>query len=67
MKEKYGDERRTHFLGKVEEIEIEELIPDTEIAVLITRDNFIKRMPSNIVCILLRFGVCGISWPFLFS
>lgn len=44
MKEKYGDERRTkiinHELGKFSD---EELIPDEEVVVLLTTENYIKR------------------------
>ncbi len=57
IKTKYGDERKTHFLGKVEEIEVEELIPDVEVAILTTRDNFIKRMPVTSFRAQQRGGV----------
>lgn len=44
MREKYGDERRTkiinHELGKFSD---EELIPDEEVVVLLTTENYIKR------------------------
>lgn len=44
MKEKYGDERRTqiinHELGKFSD---EELIPDEDVVVLLTTENYIKR------------------------
>ena len=44
MKEKYGDERRTqvinHELGKFSD---EELIPDEQVVVLLTTENYIKR------------------------
>lgn len=44
MKEKYGDERRTkiinHELGKFSD---EELIPEEEVVVLLTTENYIKR------------------------
>ena len=57
IKEKYGDPRRTNFLGKAEDIEIEELIPNVEVAVLITRDNYIKRMPATAFRTQHRGGV----------
>lgn len=44
MKEKHGDERRTeiidHELGKFKE---EELIPDEDVVVLLTTENYVKR------------------------
>jgi DNA gyrase subunit A len=47
MKEKYGDERRTTLAAAAEDIEEESLIPDIEVAMLITRDGYIKRMPVS--------------------
>jgi DNA gyrase subunit A len=44
VKQKYGDERRTTLAAAAEEIEEEALIPDVEVAMLITRDGYIKRM-----------------------
>ena len=48
MKEKYGDERRSkiinHELGKFSE---EELIPEEESVILLTTENYIKRVPQN--------------------
>lgn len=47
MKEKYGDERRSrifnHELGKFSE---EELIPEEECVVLLTTENYMKRVPQ---------------------
>jgi DNA gyrase subunit A len=45
IKEKYGDKRRTDLGGSAEVIEEEALIPNIDVAVLITRDGYIKRMP----------------------
>jgi DNA gyrase subunit A len=49
MKKLYGDERRTKIinqeLGKFSE---EELIPNEQVAVLITKDNYIKRTPTDV-------------------
>jgi len=47
MKEKYGDARRTSLAAAAEEIEEEALIPDIQVAMLITRDGYIKRMPVS--------------------
>ncbi len=48
MKEKYGDERRSkiinHEIGKFSE---EELIPEEESVILLTTENYIKRVPQN--------------------
>ena len=48
MKEKYGDERRSkiinHEVGKFSE---EELIPEEESVILLTTENYIKRVPQN--------------------
>ncbi len=45
IKDKYGDRRRTDVIGPAEEIEIEALIPEAEMAILLTRDGYIKRVP----------------------
>ncbi len=48
MKEKYGDDRRTeiinHELGKFSD---EELIPEEDVVVLVTTENYIKRTHMN--------------------
>ena len=48
LKDKYGDERRSkiinHELGKFSE---EELIPEEESVILLTTENYIKRVPQN--------------------
>ncbi|MFC1571722.1 DNA gyrase subunit A [Candidatus Margulisiibacteriota bacterium] len=44
---KYSEERATVLIGEAEEIEEEELIEDVEVAVLITRDGYVKRMPQT--------------------
>lgn len=56
IKERYGDKRRTEITGAVEEIEIEELIPEEDVAVLITRDGYVKRMPVTVFKSQLRGG-----------
>lgn len=45
MSEKYGDKRRTAIGAGAEDIDIEDLIADTDVIIPITRDGFIKRMP----------------------
>lgn len=56
MKEKYGDKRRTSLVGAAEDIEIEELIPEMEVAVLITMDGYVKRIPVSTFRAQLRGG-----------
>ncbi len=45
IKEKFGDKRRTHIIGEVEEFRREELIAEEDMAVLLTHQGYIKRMP----------------------
>jgi len=46
IKEKYGDPRRTRITAAEEAtFEEEDLIPDTEVVITLTRDGFIKRVP----------------------
>ena len=44
IKKKYGDERRTEIAGKAEEIEIEDLIAEEEMAITISNTGYIKRL-----------------------
>lgn len=44
VKKKYGDERRTEVAGKAEEIEIEDLIAEEDMAITISNDGYIKRL-----------------------
>jgi DNA gyrase subunit A len=63
IREKYGDRRRTEIVAPAEEIEIEQLIPEMEMAVLITRDGYVKRVPVSAFKAQLRGGrgVAGMS------
>lgn len=56
VREKYGDKRRTDITAPAEEIEIEQLIPEMEVAVLITRDGYVKRVPVTSFKAQLRGG-----------
>jgi DNA gyrase subunit A len=48
LKEKYGDARRTRIIAReAEDISEEELIPEEETLVLITRDGYIKRVSMD--------------------
>jgi DNA gyrase subunit A len=44
LKKKYGDQRRTEIIGKVEEIEIEDLIAEEDMVVTISSAGYIKRL-----------------------
>lgn len=47
IREKYGDDRRTRIRAKVDEIDEEDLIPEEEVAILLTHRGYIKRMPLS--------------------
>ena len=44
LKEKFGDERRTEIAAKAEEIEVEDLIAEEDMAITISNDGYIKRL-----------------------
>jgi len=45
LKKKYGDERRTDIVGKIEDIEIEDLIKEEDMVITISHAGYIKRLP----------------------
>ncbi|MDP2652449.1 MAG: DNA gyrase subunit A [Candidatus Omnitrophota bacterium] len=47
LTEKYGDERRTEIAGKAEEIEVEDLIAEEDMAITISNTGYIKRLPVD--------------------
>ncbi|MFH1890221.1 MAG: DNA gyrase subunit A [Candidatus Kuenenbacteria bacterium] len=48
IKEKFGDERRTKIIkGAVDQFSQEDLIPDENVIIIITKDGYIKRMPLD--------------------
>lgn len=48
IKAKYGDERRTKvYKGKIEEISEEDLVPNEEEIIIVTRTGYIKRVPKS--------------------
>ena len=70
LKEKYGDERRSkiinHEVGKFSE---EELIPEEESVILLTSENYMKRVAQTdfrkqIISSKLKGGVALSSTPF---
>lgn len=44
IKKKFGDERRTEIAGKAEEIEVEDLIAEEDMAITISNNGYIKRL-----------------------
>ncbi len=45
LKSRFGDARRTRIVPAFTERSLEDLIPDSEVVVLVTRDGYIKRLP----------------------
>ncbi len=45
MREKFGDERRTEIVESSEDIEIEDLIPDEEVVITMSKAGYVKRIP----------------------
>ena len=56
LKEKYGDERHTEIGPAVGIMNIEDLIPEEEVSVLISKKGFLKRMPLTLFKSQLRGG-----------
>jgi len=48
VKEKYGDERRTEIIREAEEIDIEDLIIDEDMAITVSHAGYIKRSPISL-------------------
>ncbi|NLN14106.1 MAG: DNA gyrase subunit A [Tissierellia bacterium] len=46
IKEKYGDNRRTRIIPKDGEISIEDMIPEEDVVITLTRYGYIKRTPE---------------------
>lgn len=44
IKKKYADERRTEIAGKAEDIEVEDLIAEEDMAITISNEGYIKRL-----------------------
>ena len=47
IKEKYGDRRRTRIIASAGEINIEDMIPEEDVVITLTRFGYIKRMPED--------------------
>lgn len=57
LKERYGDERKTDIIDQEIDIDIEDLIPEEDVVITITRTGYIKRMPVDIYHQQRRGGV----------
>lgn len=47
LKKRFGDDRRTEILGKVEEFEMEDLIAQEDMVITISHSGYIKRFPVS--------------------
>ncbi|MCI4349340.1 MAG: DNA gyrase subunit A [Thermoplasmata archaeon] len=47
LKRKFGDARRTQIVPEFTERTLEDLIPDSDVVVLVTRDGYVKRLPLD--------------------
>ncbi|MDN8847770.1 DNA gyrase C-terminal beta-propeller domain-containing protein, partial [Staphylococcus aureus] len=48
IRERYGDERRSEIqLGGLDDIEDEDLIPEEQIVITLSHNNYIKRLPVS--------------------
>jgi DNA gyrase subunit A len=47
LKTRFGDARRTRIVAAFTERTLEDLIPDMDVVVLVTRDGYIKRLPLD--------------------
>jgi len=47
LKKRFGDERRTRIVPAFTERTLEDLIPDMDVVVLVTRDGYVKRLPLD--------------------
>jgi DNA gyrase subunit A len=47
IKEKYGDARRTEIIAEAVELNIEDLIPQEDVVVTVSRGGYIKRTPAR--------------------
>ncbi|MFB6120154.1 MAG: DNA gyrase subunit A [Halobacteriaceae archaeon] len=47
IKDEYADERRTSFVEDVGEVAHEDLIPEEDVLVVMTEDDYVKRMPAG--------------------
>src|SRR5437667_3699452 len=48
VQKQYGDDRRTQIVDKVDEIKLEDLIADTDMAITVSHAGYVKRTPVEI-------------------
>ncbi len=48
IQKEYGDERRTQIVERVEEIQLEDLIADEDMAITVSHSGYIKRTPVDV-------------------
>jgi DNA gyrase subunit A len=48
VEKQYGDDRRTEIVERVEEIKLEDLIPDEDMAITVSHAGYIKRTPVDV-------------------
>jgi DNA gyrase subunit A len=48
VQKEYGDARRTQIVDRVEEIQLEDLIPDEDMAITVSHSGYIKRTPVDV-------------------
>ena len=56
IKDKFGDDRRTEIKPNFDEIEIEELIKEEDVVITLTKQGYIKRIPSDTYKVQNRGG-----------
>lgn len=57
IKEKFGDDRRTEIqLGGIDQLEDEDLIPEEQIVITLSHNNYIKRLPASTYRVQNRGG-----------
>ncbi len=48
VRDKYGDERRTHIVDESAELKLEDLIADEQVAVTVSHQGYLKRTPISV-------------------
>jgi DNA gyrase subunit A len=48
VEKQYGDDRRTQIVERVEEIKLEDLIPDEDMAITVSHTGYVKRTPVDV-------------------
>ncbi len=56
LKERFGDERRTEIGTPIGDVDMEDLIPEEQVAVLVSKKGFVKRMAISLFKSQLRGG-----------